>query len=281
MLVVGVARNCEKTIEKDVLRLFESLKNSKTLSWFVVESDSSDKTVGALRDLEGKIPRFRFRSLGSLRQAMPLRTQRIAHCRNLYLEELRSNPLYADVDYVVVADLDGVNKLLTEACVASCWTRSEWDVCTANQLGPYYDIWALRHPLWSPNDCFKQYDFFVAHRVRKRAAFRLAVRSRMIVIGPMDDWIEVDSAFGGLAIYRRQVLSGAKYTGLDDTGREICEHVSLNSHLRSSGHRIFINPQLVNANRTDHARQHEMVTRLRRYIARQVGHLLSGGRDAG
>src|ERR1035437_8914171 len=159
VVVVGVARNCERTIKYDVLRLFESLRNCKTLSWVVVESDSSDRTLDALRTLEVDVPGFRFISLGSLHETIPIRTQRIAYCRNVYLEELKSNLLYSEIDYFVVADLDGVNNLVSAEGFESCWARSGWDVCTANQRGPYYDIWALRHPIWNPNDCFQQLEF--------------------------------------------------------------------------------------------------------------------------
>ena len=40
--------------------------------------------------------------------------------------------------------------------------------------------------------------------------------------------LKVDSAFGGLAIYKvRSIPKTAKYIGVDVEGNEICEHVSL------------------------------------------------------
>jgi hypothetical protein len=266
LLVVGLARNTEKTVQKDVFKLFASLRHCRSLSWLVIESDSSDNTLGALYSLERNLPSFRVISLGVLRHQMPHRTERIAHCRNAYLEELHSNPLYAEFDYVVVADLDGTNDLVTTEAFASCWTRSDWDVCTANQRGPYYDIWALRHPLWSPNDWNRQCQFLVSHKVRNENAKWAACYSRMITIDPTVAWIEVDSAFGGLAIYRRKVLSGVRYVGLDEAGDEVCEHVSLNSQIRSKGYRIFINPQFINTALTEHSRQLRLVPRLRRCL---------------
>jgi hypothetical protein len=284
ILVVGLARDCEKRVQKDILRLMGSLKLCQALSWLVIESDSRDNTVVSLRMLEGSVPGFRFISLGALKRTMPLRTQRIAYCRNVYLEELKSNPLYADVDYVVVADLDGVNDLVTTAGFASCWTRHEWDVCTANQRGPYYDIWALRHRFWSPNDCLQQYWFLLAHRIRREAALWAAIYSKMIIIDETDDWIEVDSAFGGLAIYSRQVLCGVQYVGVDEAGREVCEHVSLNEQIRSHGYRIFINPSLVNTAGTEHSHQRTMLPRIRRYyyeFRHRAKELLLGARKSG
>lgn len=119
ILVAGLARNCGKSVQNDVLRLLAALKSCRELSWLVIESDSSDNTADALGSLSAKIPGFRSISLGTLREKMPLRTQRIAHCRNAYLEELNSNPLYAEIDYVVVADLDGINRLVTPEGFAS------------------------------------------------------------------------------------------------------------------------------------------------------------------
>lgn len=266
ILVAGLVRNGHKTVRKDVFKLFASLKHCRALSWLVIESDSSDQTVATLGKLEGDVPNFRFISLGTLRDRMPNRTERIAHCRNVYLDELKANRLYTEVDYVVLADLDGTNDLITTSGFASCWKRSDWDVCTANQRGPYYDIWALRHSHWNPNDWQQQYDFLHAHNVRREAAMWAACYSRMITIDPSEEWIEVDSAFGGLAVYRKEAICDARYIGLDEAGNEVCEHVSFNNQLKLSGRRIFINPELINTAYTEHSRQLRLPQRLRRYF---------------
>lgn len=255
ILVAGTARNCERTIRKEVEYLNKALRFCRDLSWFVVESDSSDATVYQLESIAKDIPSFRFSSLGKLTESLPLRTQRLAYCRNIYIQELRSNPFYADIDYLIVADLDGTNELVSEDGVKSCWTRLDWDVCTANQRGPYYDIWALRHSLWSPSDCFRQFDFLSSHGMKERFAVWAAIRSKMITIPEDSEWIEVDSAFGGLAVYRRRVIEDVSYIGVDAVGAEVCEHVALNHQIRSKGGRIFINPRLVNTDITPHSRR--------------------------
>lgn len=45
-----------------------------------------------------------------------------------------------------------MNDLIDEAAAAkSCFEiPSDWGGLTANQDGPYYDIWALRHPRLVP-----------------------------------------------------------------------------------------------------------------------------------
>lgn len=266
ILILGVARNCEKAIRHDVLRLHAAFRAARELHWFIVESDSSDRTSEILHSLAHELPSFGFRSLGPLASSIPSRTARIAHCRNACLDELASNPLYAAVDCVAVADLDGVNNLITPQAVASCWSRSDWDVCTANQRGPYYDLWALRHPVWNPNDCWKQYAFLREHDLQRELAAWISMYGKMISIPETADWIPVDSAFGGLAIYRRSVLSGVHYAGADETGEEVCEHVCLHGQLRSRGARIFINPRFINTAETVQSHDRSFPQSLRRYL---------------
>ena len=69
--------------------------------------------------------------------------------------------------------------------------------------------------------------------------------SKMRKIPTNSKWIRVDSSFGGLAIYKKEILKGTKYQGLDKYGQEICEHISLNLDLNKKGYKIYINPKLV------------------------------------
>lgn len=250
-------------------RAVETLARASTgfasVRLLVIESDSADTTVAELQRLRHEMPAFEFTSLGPLAQRIGARTQRIAACRNRYLDELNNDPQYADADYVMVADLDTVNNDLSRDALATCWASSApWDVVTANQTDAYYDIWALRHPDWCPVDCHDQYarlrDLFGRSR-----ALDIAIHSRMAHVSPEADWIEVDSAFGGLAIYRRDVLLAGRYSGMQD-GRAVCEHVPLHAELRAKGHRIFINPALINAHCTDHSARIRLSVRLRREI---------------
>lgn len=253
VLIVGIARNCERTLERDLERLAAAFAAARQLAFLVVESDSSDGTVRLLQRLALQQSRFAYQALGVLADHLPQRTARIAYCRNRYLQALSHEPGYRDVDLVVVADLDGVNTLISPSAVQSCWCHADWDVCTANQKGPYYDIWALRHPLWSPNDCWKQVSFLSAQGLGQFRTLVTAVYGRMIRVSPSASWIEVDSAFGGLALYRRACLDRVSYEGIDATGSEVCEHVALHQQIRAAGGRILINPALINAELVEHA----------------------------
>ncbi len=246
ILITGIARDCARTIRTDVERLASAFSVVRDIRWLIVESDSSDDTPAMLAAMQASIANFRAISLGTLRGDIPVRTERIAHCRNRYLEELQGDR-YSDVDYVVVSDLDGMNRLLTQHGVLSAFARNDWDVCCANQRGPYYDILALRHSTWSPGDCLDQLRQLRAQGVGEEAALRIAIYSKMVRIPTNREWIEVDSAFGGLAIYRKAILAGASYRGTDDAGASVCEHVALHASIRQRHGRIFINPALINS----------------------------------
>ncbi len=265
VMIAGVARNCAATLPATVQRLTAALPAFRAVRWLVVESDSTDDTVAVLQQLAATVPGFEFRSLGRLADRMPERTERLAHCRNVYLDHLQQlneaaralrpespNGLAAlAVPYLIVADLDGVNDALTPQALLSCWERDDWAACCANQHGLYYDIWALRHPHWCPGDCWEESRFLERFSGNAGSARKAAVYSRMVSIPPQNDWLPVQSAFGGLAVYRARGLHHSRYVGLSPEGRPVCEHVAFHAGILAQGGQIFINPRLLNADTSE------------------------------
>ena len=255
--IAGVARNCARTLEAAVQSISNAFRIAHAVKWIVVESDSDDETRRVLADIQASRAGFEFHSLGKLRDVIPARTERIAHCRNIYLQEFLFSPEYARSDYLVVADLDGVNALLTADGVESCFIRNDWSAVFANQLGPYYDIWALRHPLWCPDDCWREAEKMTSNSISYSQATWEKVSSRMVTVERDWRWIEVESAFGGLGIYTRLALSGASYNGYTSKHstvfqNQVCEHVSVNEKIVRAGGKLFINPSLINGDFNEH-----------------------------
>lgn len=264
--VVGLARNCERTVFEDVKRIRGALSNARSISWLIVESDSADGTREELAKLQAELPAFNFTSLGVLVDKFPRRTERIAHCRNYYRKKIDGDDKFSAVDYVVVADLDDLNTLISPEAIESCWARQDWDMCAANQRGPYYDIWALRHDEWSPGDCWSQYKFLNRHRLSFEKNLYASVFSKMLIISPEAEWIAVASAFGGLAIYTKSAFALGEYSGLNAFGEEFCEHVHFNKKIREAGGKMFINPRLINAGFTEHTRDLKFRRRMKRKL---------------
>lgn len=279
ILIVGLARDCERVISSEVKKIDDAFSSAKSAKWLIIESDSSDNTTAVLKSMSEKLS-LHYLSLGKLRDRLSKRTERIAECRNKYIELIRNDDDYALVDFVVVADLDGVNCNLTSESVISCWQMEEdWDACFANQSEAYYDISALRHENWSPNNCWGGYKFFVQHGINHFDALHASVYSRMIKIKETDKPIKVRSAFGGLGIYKRCLFEESNYSGLTADGCEVCEHVSFHEALYDKGCALYINPKLINCGLNEHNKNLRMAAktkaRLRYYSIQLVTKIIS------
>jgi hypothetical protein len=241
-----------------VLEVFASV------SFLLVESDSSDQSLRILGQLERDVPNFSFVSMGNLTPRHPMRCDRIAQCRNVYVEMVRNDPRYRHVDYVLSADLDGINDRLTGEAILSSWdTDIDWGGITANQSLGYYDIWALRHKSWSPVDCWAAYNDLVK-TAGPRQALEACVASKQIRIPPDAGLIEVDSACGGFCIYQREAFLCGRYVGVDEDGKEVNEHVAFHAALRAKGYRIYINPAMINADFNEHTYHKTRIGRIRK-----------------
>jgi hypothetical protein len=155
-------------------------------------------------------------------------------------------------------DLDAVNaRRLSIRAFRSCFVESapDWHVVTATQRHHYYDIWALRG-LGVDYDCWAAVRAAVAAgEQREEAVERLVKRWQRALPGLISNsssWVEVGSAFGGLAVYDTRSLMDCEYVGaIGEAGEEeVCEHVSVHTQIRERGGRIYINPNLVNGGRT-------------------------------
>ena len=245
LLIAGTARDVAHCILKEIRHLHECARGFKCTQILVIESDSSDSTIECLEKLQQEIPEFEFVTLGKLSASIPSRTQRLSHCRNQIVNAVRDDPKYQTVDYVMLADLDGVNELLTTEKIAQCWTVPEnWDVVCANQLNYYYDIWALRHPHWNPHNYVAQYQNLVSW-MGEYQAHQIAIDVKQIKLDPDQRLIPVDSAFGGLAIYKREAYIAGVY-GFPEGPVDEVDHAPFHQKLTTQGYKIYINPAFIN-----------------------------------
>jgi len=266
VVILGLCKNVSREVENDVMRLRDSFQDFSKIHFRFVESDSTDSTLSVLSRLESTVSNFKFVSLGNLQGEIPGRIERICHCRNVCLEILKNDPALSNCSYVVVSDLDGVNSLLTRSAVLSCWVKSDWDACMANQAAPYYDIYALRHPEWSPDDCWHFESQLRSGGMNPLSARQKAIYSRMIVIPPDNEWIPVDSAFGGLAIYKRHLFDNVRYSSLLANGDRVCEHVPLHQQMKVKGAKLYINPALINSGWNGHSASKKITKRFNRLV---------------
>ncbi|HZX84539.1 MAG TPA: hypothetical protein VFF19_13310 [Reyranella sp.] len=243
----GVARDCAAHLPGVLQNLERFAASYRAASFLFVVSDSKDNTRAILERWLADGRRGRVIDLGALEGRLTRRTERIAFARNTGLDEIVGSE-DAGHDHLVVADLDDV---LARPVDAQAFTRAAaWlDAdpmragVMANAMPRYYDVWALRHERWCPDDCWHPIWGRSPDETFEAAKFR-EVFTRQIEIPPSLPPIAVRSAFGGLAIYRLPAALAARYRGTDATGRETSEHVAFNTAIGHAGGRLHIVPAL-------------------------------------
>lgn len=262
LLVTGTIRNVEATLFKEFAKTSKATSLFSDVSYFLVESDSNDRTVEILKSIKAKNSKFDYVSLGSLSEKVPEQYNRIRYCRNIYVEYIRNLDESIRPSFVLVLDLDGMNSALSSKSIKSCFLRNDWDAVLSNQTFGYYDILALRHDKWQENDWRDTHDHYKANLNRVEFSkfkainkFRkfiqldlteyMAIYSKMVRIPRSSPWIKVKSGFGGAAIYKTEVFLKYDYTKEFET-RET-DHVTLHRKLVRSGGKIFINPKFINS----------------------------------
>ena len=283
VLIVGTVSNVSKSLQADFTSVRDSFSTDFEVFTYLVESDSSDETVLSLTKLSSSEKNFHFVSLGELRISIPDRVDRIRFCRNKYVQFIRENFTTFKWDYIVVADLDGMNGSLNCEAVRSCFTRLDWDCCLSNQTGGYYDIFALRERKWQPGNYFDEVEaqrakiqnlrlskFDLLNRIRlillEDQIKKNAIYSKMRRIPRNSNWVAVDSGFGGLAIYKPQVFLNFDYSKVHNGSRE-SEHIDLHFKMRKEDQKIFINPNFVNTRwNTYNVNKYFLVRQIRRLV---------------
>ncbi len=249
IIFAGVCRNCAKFINHIFSQIAMAGELFEDFHYVVVESDSKDGTVKKLAKWHSKLGKGNLILLGHLEGRYPKRTERIAFARNQYISYIQKNEALRQFDYICILDFDRVNLLFSLSRLVQVFNKIEfeWDAIFANQLFRYYDIWALRHDVWCPEDCLwqvREKPSFLSHR----DAYSHFVKSRQINISLRHEPIEVKSAFGGLGLYKRELFKNVRYVGINHQGEEVCEHVTLHEMMNERGEKFFfIHPQIINS----------------------------------
>jgi hypothetical protein len=236
---LGLARNCENAVVSAVGAFHKLRGMFGSSSVHICENDSTDATPLQLQVLseQGVITLHTFKALDS---KLPKRTERLAYLRN-YLNDLAAS--IPNLDYVCWLDMDSyVDEQFSEDGFLTCFNYVEaWDAVFPVMDGFYYDVWALRHKTMWPEDCMSEINSTWDLALGSRVASQAPVLVRQISAHHMEGWMPVDSAFGGMAIYKIKACRSGRYVGIMD-GKEVCEHVAFNQSIGANGGRLWINP---------------------------------------
>jgi hypothetical protein len=233
-------------------------------AFIFVENDSRDQTKQNLEIWGERRKNFNLICLDGLAASCPVRTMRLATVRNRYVSLILQSELRR-YDYLFVLDLDNVNAMEVrldpiKSALDFLETATSRAGVFANQDGPYYDMWALRHPGRCPSDIWEEvFDYAATHQVSDEEAFNKTFKRRIFSLPTDCAPLEVESAFGGLGIYKLSyILRNKRFfvghkkkivqtpDGTAEIGWQVCEHVNFHQGIRELGGQLFILPYLVN-----------------------------------
>lgn len=234
VVIAGLARDVAPVLGKTMARIERTGAMFSDYKVVIFENDSKDNTA---KQLEQWAQANAAVTVVSERRGDPVnpglrclnRAERMAVYRNKYRELIADK--YSDYDYVIVIDTDLPGGWSYDGICNTFGQDVDWDFVgsnglvaknfegTANRL-LYYDAWAFRwEDSWSP-------------------VTPVSINNKSWPRG--EPMLKVNSAFGGLGIYKTKAMSIAKYDGTD------CEHVPFHRKMTECGMtKLFMNPSQI------------------------------------
>ena len=218
--VIGITKNngdCISRGIKNMMKISELFKDSIV---YIYENDSTDNTVNILADWKSNYEKKFYFSSEKRVKRYSYHTQNIAQARQKALNWVRT--YYKDFDLLIIMDPDLFYDINLTGIIDSLHNMDKWDACFANGIynmkGMTWDAFAMRtedqNIPWKGN---KNY-FSNFHKKDNWGTGRI-----------ITEWTEVFSAFGGLGIYKSEILKNVNY----DTNSIDCEHVPFHNKIRN------------------------------------------------
>lgn len=239
--IVGIARNAMPQIGNTMALIDELRRGFNVSRTFVYENDSTDGTTEFLADAAKRLKidvRSERLGLEDTRGFERSRTERLAAARTKCQEWVRAGGYEAD--YTVVLDMDPAGGFSVDGVFNSAWQLSKNPVYQGRKAGAMasYSLWVKQKG--ETEFEMAHYDAWAARPLcywedRREAAGGLAWFS--LFLPPVgSDVVPMNSAFGGLCVYRTDAYLSGVYAGGD------CEHVALHKSMQEKGFQLYLNP---------------------------------------
>jgi glycosyltransferase involved in cell wall biosynthesis len=251
--VYNVAQYLEKNMNK-LLEIRSMFHNDSVI--VIAENDSTDNTKSILKRFEKNTTpnNIHVLNLDGLMQQCPVRTERLAVVRNTLLNHVHTK--YSSYDYMIIVDMDDVLNEFNPKDIEKCFIvpLHLWDAMFANTRTKYYDIWALRSKeLGITYDCWDMFSHLCQAGISPNEAKNLTVRLWQKEL-PRKKPIRVESAFGGVGVYRISKTVSCEYNGKTtecscnlpgQCRQDTCEHVSFHRDMIEKNQaKLYIHPLL-------------------------------------
>lgn len=247
IVFVGLARNIEHQIEHSVKRLVKIGESAQEYKIIIFENDSEDNTKSILEHLSSTNSniitihdKYNRPQFGPVQDTE--RTMALAEYRNILKEYVRNQ--LPDYDFVIVSDMDFI-----DFSDDGCYNSFGWLALHSNSIDAVagnsfeykhvtttekkslwnYDSWAFRYTWWNQ---LQTLDCITFSSMLWFGFFIMPVGSTII---------SVNSAFGGMTIYKTQQFIQGQYDGFD------CEHVCFHYNLKQTipSFQLVLNPSQI------------------------------------
>jgi hypothetical protein len=249
-VILGTAKNIAKHLPQHLQTLEEIRSLWASCAVVIGENGSTDGTK-ALLETYAKKPLTHVLTLDAEANPIQSRTERLALVRNRLIDYVHTT--YPTSDYILIADMDGILDGFHARGLKEAFKSSDWDAVFANTMGAYYDIWALRSEAIS-YDCWDLVRHFMQQGFDRGVAKAAIITPHQVVLPKKPTLIPVQSAFGGLGLYRLAKTRGCRYDGLtracsctqvnqftSPCAPERCEHVAFHQDMiEKHGAKLFI-----------------------------------------
>jgi len=250
--ICSIVRDCQINLERNIPRVERLRLLFKDSEVIVFENDSRDNTLKILENWERKTFNVHVFSDTFKDLTIPLqaignenpyfsisRIEKMVVYRNKYMHFLNNHGIKRD--YVIVIDLD-ISNFCIDGLIHSFGTSIDWDCISANGTSisskfkkQYHDSYAL-------------IEYGKLNHVQTEQSIKLN-RIRYSFLKQGMPLFLVDSAYGGLAIYKWVSIKDIYYSCfINNDFRVQCksEHVGLHKKMKENSHyKIFINPTMI------------------------------------
>ena len=252
LIVCGIVRNCGKNLKKNIRTIREVCLLAKDYHIVIFENDSTDNSKQILQewaDTEKNV-HISLNTFGTTTipekkdMVIPVfskhRIEKMAKYRNYYLEYIEKENLPGD--YVIVVDMD-VHKIYPEGLISSFDLPYEWDAITANGSSRAFSSRFRKryHDAYALIECGME-------NIPQTEKSIVSVQYQWAFLKPGMPLFRVASAFGGLAIYKKEAIKNCRYGVLKNDDEQVecrTEHYFFHRQMAMNGYdRIYINPAM-------------------------------------
>ena len=246
VLIAALARDCNNSILRNIPKIEKLRKEFKESHVVIIENDSKDGTKETLKRWEKEsmgveaimndygtvtIPE---QSKGIKNPGTSMhRISKMARYRNMYMDYARNADF--NIDYLIVIDID-IEDFSVEGIIDSINNApNDWGGIFANKyLFVFYDTFAFIPYKSKYIDLTINENITHAHKMTNKVKY--------------NSYIKCLSAFGGIGIYKWNIISDLYYKA-DKNNRSkvnetICEHIPFNIEIINKGYMNYISSRM-------------------------------------